>query len=440
MPSYSAPVIRCRRPHTPPGSNSLRVLRVLRGPLPRSPHVRAPHLARSPRTLLIALALHAAAPLASASWLPAQVAASPARSPERPLAPALVARLQSLLDSARAASRWPAVSLAVIAADGSEAALVSGMADTTRRIPLRVTDKLLQGSVGKTYVAAVALQLVQEGRLELDAPIGRYIGDAPWFAALPNAPRITVRQLMRHQSGLVRYEFQPDVTRRLREEPFKVWTVADRLQVLAGTTPPFDAGAGWEYSDTNYIVLGTIIERLTGTPVFDEVRRRLLDPLALRETIPADRPDVPGIANGYAGTRNDLGGYDASVIDGRLQVNPQFEWTGGGMASSTRDLARWGRALYAGPVLGDSARRLMLDAVPARLGPNVRYGLGVMVRPTPVGESWGHSGFFPGYATELHHVPTIGITVALQVNVTDPYPRTMNVLVGRALQALQGTR
>jgi len=375
--------------------------------------------------------------LAPAPRLPAQVAIAtrPASLP-----PPLVARLQSLLDSVRTASRWPGASLAVIAADGRSAALTAGMADTARRIPLRVTDRLLQGSVGKTYVAAVALQLVQEGRLDLDAPVGRYVGDAPWFAALPNAPRITVRHLLRHQSGLVRYEFQPAVTRLLREAPFKEWTVADRLQVLAGTTPPFDAGAGWEYSDTNYIVLGAILERITGTPVFDEVRRRLLDPLGLRETIPSDRPDLPGLANGYAGPRNELGGYDASVIDGRLQVNPQFEWTGGGMASSTHDLARWGRALYAGPVLGDSARRLMLDAVPARLGANVRYGLGVMVRPTPVGESWGHSGFFPGYATELHHVATLGITVALQVNVTDPYPRTMNALVGRVLEAVAASR
>lgn len=413
----------------------------------RPPRARACHAALRRawplRLGLVALCLAGSAPLGSAPGhrLQAQDTRAASAAPSgAAFAPALVARLQQLLDSARGASRWPGASLAVVAADGRIAALVSGMADTARGEPLRVSDRLLQGSVGKTYVAAVALQLAQEGRLDLGAPIGRYIGDAPWFPSLPNAPRITVRQLLRHQSGLVRYEFQPAVTRLLREAPLKAWTVADRLQVLAGTTPPFDAGAGWEYSDTNYIVLGAILERITGTPVFDEVRRRLLEPLALRETVPSDRPDLPAIANGYAGPRNELGGYDASVVNGRLQVNPQFEWTGGGMASSTRDLARWGQALYAGTVLGDSARRLMLDAVPARLGPNVRYGLGVMVRPTPVGESWGHSGFFPGYATELHHLPALGVTVALQVNVTDPYPRTMNALVGRVLEALAAPR
>jgi len=364
---------------------------------------------------------------------PSRAASPPA---DRAFTPPFIARLQHLLDSTRTAAQWPAASLAVVHNDGLVLALTSGLADTAQKLALRPSHLLLQGSVGKTYVAAIALQLVEEGRLDLDAPISRYVGNAPWFAALPNAASTTVRHLMRHQSGLVRYEFQPSVTRLLREQPFKVWSVADRLQVLAGTTPPFAAGAGWEYSDTNYIVLGAIIEQLTGRPYDDELKRRLLDPLQLRATLPASRPDIPGLANGYAGPRNELGGYDASVANGRLQINPQFEWTGGGVASSTLDLARWGRALYAGPVLADSTRRLMLDAVPARLGPNVRYGLGVIVRPTAAGETWGHSGFFPGYATELHHLSSLGVTVALQVNVTDPYPRTMNQLVVRVLQAL----
>jgi len=316
--------------------------------------------------------------------------------------------------------------------DGRIAAAASGFADTARKTPLTTRDRLLQGSVGKTYVAAVAMQLVAEGLLDLEAPISRYLGNERWFDSLPNGRDATVRQIMQHTSGIVRYEFQPAVTARLRAEPFKVWTPVERLRALFGSTPPFAAGKGWEYSDTNYIVLGMIIERLTGRSYYDEVQRRVLGPLALRNTIPSDRRSLPLVANGYAGPKNDLGGYDASIgVDGLLAINPQFEWTGGGIASTTSDLARWAKLLYEGKAFPAAMLPRMLDGVPARLGPNVRYGLGVMIRPTPLGPSWGHSGFFPGYATEMTYFPMSRIAVAVQVNLTDPYPRGLVPLLQR---------
>src|SRR5262245_27605423 len=120
--------------------------------------------------------------------------------------PALRERLQAMLDSSRAAQRIPGVTLGVALADGSVFALASGMSDTARKTSMQPTDRMLQGSVGKTYVSAVAIQLVHEGKLDLDAKISRYLGTNTWFARLPNAADITVRQLMTHTSGLVRYE------------------------------------------------------------------------------------------------------------------------------------------------------------------------------------------------------------------------------------------
>ncbi|MEQ1691827.1 MAG: serine hydrolase domain-containing protein, partial [Gemmatimonas sp.] len=179
--------------------------------------------------------------------------------------------LQRIADSIRVAQRWPGLSVAVVMADGRVVAAASGYSDTVRKTVLTTNDRLLQGSVGKTYVSAVAMQMVDEGLLDLDAPISRYLGHAPWFDSLPNGRDATVRQIMQHTSGLVRYEFQPSVTARLRVEPFKVWTPVERLRALFGTTAPFAAGKGWEYSDTNYIVLGMIIERLTGRSYYQEV-------------------------------------------------------------------------------------------------------------------------------------------------------------------------
>ena len=350
--------------------------------------------------------------------------------------PPAVALLQHKLDSVRAANRWPGASLAVALADGTRLAVASGMADTLRKVPMRPADRLLQGSVGKTYVSAVALQLVHEKKLDLDARISTYLGREPWFSRLPNAADITVRQLMNHTSGLVRYEFQPAFTAALRADPFKSWTAEERLAFILGTQPPFAAGAGWEYSDTNYIVLGMIIERLTGNSYYAELRRRILDPLGLVNTIPSDRPDLPGLANGYAGPRNELGGYDASLVNGRMAANPGLEWTGGGIASTTEDLARWAQLLYEGKAFDPSLLPVLLDGVPARLGRDAKYGLGVIIRPTPLGITYGHSGFFPGYATEVIYYPDTRLALALQVNVTDPYPRGMVAVLVEVARAL----
>lgn len=343
-----------------------------------------------------------------------------------------VRRLQAALDSLRSTAHLPGATLGVALADGRTLALATGFSDTARRVPMRPSDRLLQGSVGKTYVAAVALQLVAEGRLRLDAPIAEYLGDAPWLSRLPNGTTTTVRQLMNHTSGLVRYEFQPAATAALRADPLREWTPLDRLQYVLDTKPPFASGEGWEYSDTNYIVLGMIVERITGRSYYGELRRRILEPFALRNTIPSDRPVLPGVVVGYAGPHNDLGGYDASIVNGRMAVNPQFEWTGGGIASTAEDLARWASLLYGGRVLDSTRMREMLTGVPARLGPNTQYGLGVIIRRTALGSAWGHSGFFPGYATEMLWFPDLRVAVAIQVNVTDPYPRGLVPFLVRA--------
>lgn len=353
----------------------------------------------------------------------ASLTSATAAPAQRPDTSALRATLQHKLDSLRASQPIPGLSFALVLPGGESLALVSGLSDTARRVPLRSSDRLLQGSVGKTYVSAIALQLVHEGKLRLDDPISRFFGDAPWFRRLPNAADITVRALMNHTSGLVRYEFQPAFTAALRADPYKTWTPLERLEFIFDSPPPFAAGAGWEYSDTNYIVLGMIIEQVTGAPYYDALRSRLLVPLGLGNTIPSDRPDLPGVANGYAGTANALGGYDASMVNGRMAVNPGLEWTGGGVASTTEDLARWAKLLYEGRAFDPARLPQLLDGVPARLGRDTRYGLGVIIRPTAQGTAYGHSGFFPGYATEMLYFPDSRIAVAIQANVSAPFPR-----------------
>ena len=345
--------------------------------------------------------------------------ASPAASPAYTTAQlATRARLQSTLDSIHAAGRFPGVTAGVVLGDGTAFGLASGWADTAAKIRMTPDARLLQGSVGKTYVAAVALQLVHEGRIALDEKVATWLGNEPWYGRLANGRDVTVRQLMNHTSGIVRYEFKPEFTRDLTANPAKVWQPSELIAYLLDTPAPFAPGQGWEYSDSNYILLGMIIERVTGTSYYAEMQRRLLRPLGLRNTVPSDNRTIPGLVQGYAGPNNPFGGSDAMVANGQFAINPQFEWTGGGIASTSEDLALWAKALYEGHAFDQSLMPQALDGVPARLGRDVRYGLGVMVRPTPLGVTYGHSGFFPGYLTEVMYFPETRTAIAVQVNTS----------------------
>ncbi len=327
--------------------------------------------------------------------------------------------LQERLAALQAQSGAPGITAAVVLQDGTVFALAAGESDTIVGRAMTPADRMLQGSVGKTYVAAVALQLVHERRLDLDAKVSAYLDDEPWFARLPNHADVTVRQLMNHTSGIVRYELDDRFIDDLLADPGRVWQPVEQLAYLFDTEAPFPAGEGWEYSDTNYLILGMIIERLTGAAYYDELRRRILEPLDLRHTVPSNARRIAGLVQGYAGVDNPFRLPDAVLVQGEFVINPQFEWTGGGIASTTADLARWAQLLYEGRAFDAAMLPMMLDGVPARLGPNTRYGLGVILRDTPLGPAWGHSGFFPGYLTEMAYFPDHRIAVAVQFNTSD---------------------
>jgi D-alanyl-D-alanine carboxypeptidase len=334
--------------------------------------------------------------------------------------PSLRERLQASFEELYKGGNFPGGTAGIALADGTVIGLAVGVSDRTAGTPMEPTARLLLGSVGKTYASAVALQLVAEGRIGLDDPISKWFGRESWFPRLPNASKISVRHLMTHTSGLVRYELNPKFTSDLSANPDKVWTGEDRLAYLFDATPPFAPGEGWEYSDTNYIVLGMIIERAGGAPYYEQLRARILEPFGLKDTVPADSRTVPGLVQGYAGARNPFGGSDEMIKDGKFAVNPQFEWTGGGLAVTAQDLAKWAKLLYEGKVVDASLMPALLNGVPARLGPETKYGLGVIIRPTPLGITYGHSGFMPGYQTDVMYFPELKTAIAVQVNSSAP--------------------
>jgi D-alanyl-D-alanine carboxypeptidase len=330
--------------------------------------------------------------------------------------------LQRQLDSLRLAGNYPGISVAVMLRDNSMIRLVSGFADSARDKKMSVTDMMLQGSVGKTYVAAVTLQLVQEGKIQLDQKVAEYLNLLPWYPRVPNAKDITVRMLMNHTSGVMRYEFKEAFTRDLTNNPDKVWKPEELINYILDEKALFTAGEGWDYSDSNYILLAMILERITGKKYYELVNDRIWKPFGLNRTKPSDQKKLPGLVQGYAGQNNPFGGKDKMIdAKGTLIINPQFEWTGGGVYSTTSDLAKWGKLLYEGKLFNLNLLALSLNGTPAKmLGANTKYGLGVIIRQHPkLGEYYGHSGFFPGYMTEMYYFPSLQASIAVQANSSD---------------------
>lgn len=331
----------------------------------------------------------------------------------------LKVELQQKLDEWHKAGKFPGATLGVALANGESFGLAVGYSDRDAKTPMKVNDRMLAGSTGKMFAAATALQLIKDGKIGLDDKIEKYIGKEPWFLRLPNAKDVTVRMLMNHTSGLVRYEFKKEFTDFLTANPMKTWTPEERLAYLFDEKPPFEAGKGWDYSDTNYIVLGMIIERVTGKKFYDEARKRFIKKFKLDGTIAQESPVMPGVVQGYAGAANPFGGKDAMIENGKFVVNPQLEWTGGGWASTSHDLARWAKLYFEGKAFDNSLMPQVLDGVAApMLGRETKYGLCVIIRKTAAGTTYGHSGFFPGYLTDVMYFPEQKIAIAVQVNTS----------------------
>jgi len=378
--------------------------------------------ARAAARAAACLALVAAAALAQES-APASRGAASASRPADDLVRAENAARAALV-AARgddASARFPGATAGVAFADGRSFAVAVGWNDRERGVPMRPGDLLHGGSVGKTFVAAVALQAAAEGRFDLEAPLATWLGDRPWFPRLPNGGSARIRHLLQHRSGLVRYEFRPAFDAALRREPDRAWSPEELIAFVFDEPAPFAAGDRFEYSDTNYLVLGLALERALGAPLDDEIRRRVHRPLQLEGFVRARGRKIEGLAQGYPG-RMKLFGAGETMLDaeGRLPFDPAFEGAGGGWVGDAASWARWARAAWSGGGFPLATAEAALDAKPApALGRDVGYGLGVIVRKTPLGVARGHSGFFPGYLAEAWDYPERGFSVAVLLNTSD---------------------
>jgi D-alanyl-D-alanine carboxypeptidase len=324
--------------------------------------------------------------------------------------------VENRIEAFRQANGVPGVTAGFVLPDGQRAAASAGVSCRSDGRPMEPDELMLSGSIGKTYVSAVLLQLVDGGRVELDRKIVHWFGSDEWFTRLPNAQDISLRMLMNHTSGIPRHIFTPDFQAAVAKQPQKVWKPEELVSYVLDAEPLFPAGEGWSYADTNYILVGMIIERVTGRTYYEELSRRILVPLGLRDTTPSDRPDLPRLACGYTSETNPFSLPVEAAQRGHYAMNPQVEWTGGGLVNTPLDLARWAWLLYGGRVVQAATLRQLLDGVPMAPGSDQQYGLGVMMRPSRHGLVLGHSGWMPGYVSTMAYYPDWGLAVAVQMN------------------------
>ena len=316
-------------------------------------------------------------------------------------------KLEAALDSTMANSKAPGAITGVWTPEGTWV-VTRGEANVEAGIPMKTTDLMRIGSITKTFTATLILQLVDEGKLNLDDKLEKYV---PEF---PNSDRITIRQMLTHTSGIPEWAEDDELREEVFSHPGDGWTVEKMIQIVGEQPLLFEPGTDYSYSNVGYFLLGAIIEKVTGNTVESEVEERIAGPLGLGNTFLPGEPEFEGdTVHGYEevdGKVVDTTGTDATEV-----VNYDLAYTAGGMVSSLEDLKVWARALATGELLSEKMHQ---EQMPANLkeapGSPVKSGYGMGVSQQDV---WiGHSGAIAGFMVNMGYYPEKDATIVTFFN------------------------
>ena len=345
--------------------------------------------------------------------------------------PAITARLAATLAQFRAANHLPGLEAVIRYPDGAAWMGHAGFGDIAARQAMGNLTLLDAGSITKTFVAALVLQLAGQGVLALDDPIAR------WLPGLPYDTGITVRELLDHTSGVDDAFNHPALLAALDANHRRAWTAPQVLAYVGKAH--FPPGQGWSYSNSNYILLGQIIERATGKTLAALLRQHFFVPLHLTHTYLQSEEPISGTpAHGYEYT-NPTTWAVKDLSDG----TPHLPFTSlesslgaaGALVTTADDLARWALYLYRGKVLPPSQLSQMLDfGLTTAFHPVLPYGLGVERRSFEGRGSWGHDGSLSGFRSAMRYFPASGgVTIVVMTNSDRVLPDS---LVGSLLDVL----
>ena len=352
----------------------------------------SPSSSRSSRRRLLVWRVLAVPVVAAIALGAAGGAASAA--PSKGEAESLKSRAQGLVEAG-----YPAVLAAVTDSKGESAGVAVGKGNLETGQAPPMDGEVRIGSNTKTFVAVVVMQMVQEGKVGLDEPIETYLPGLIKGEGIDGS-RITVRQLLQHTSGLPEYTDTTPGSGDIFQVKDHYIPPRDLLDTALGKPAQFEPGAQWKYTNTNYLVLGMLVERVSQRPVGEQIDERIVKKLGLSHTyFPA-----PGEEK-IRGTHPQ--GYHLSA-EGKLEditeMDPVWGWAAGAMVSTPSELNTFFQAVFDGRLLTQSSIDEMKNgAVDASsyLGPGTVYGLGLIGTPLSCGgTSWGHGGTIHGYQTD----------------------------------------
>lgn len=284
-----------------------------------------------------------------------------------------------------------------------------GLADRDKQIPATPETRFRIGSVTKQFTAAAILHLAQEGKLSIDDPLANY------FPTYPGGGKITLRHLLTHTSGLHNYTEHPDFMARVTQPIAS----ADLVAWFQDDPPDFPPGEQFSYCNTGYVLLGQIVEKVSGQPLGDYLQKQFFEPLGLRDT---------GVWHNATPPDQAAKGY--SFLEKKLQpaIDWDMSWAGGagGLYSTVGDLWRWTEALQGGRVLSPEGLREMVTeiTVPKKETLTLRYGMGL----GHVDIAWlpaiGHTGGVNGFLSEAMWFPEQKVTIVVLSNALPAAPGT----------------
>jgi D-alanyl-D-alanine carboxypeptidase len=269
------------------------------------------------------------------------------------------------------------------------------------------------GSITKTFTATVILQLAEAGKLQLDDAVAKYQPD------VPNGAHISILHLLNMTSGLYNYSEDTGFDETLTSQPTKVWQPRELLAIAFKHPPYFAPGAGFHYSNTNYILLGLIAEQLSGKPLAEQFQKRIFSPLSIHSTsLPPltaaalPNPHPQGYTSKSGGECPDVQVQSqANQLCNVTNTNPSWGWAAGSAISTLADLRIWAKALATGALLSAATQQERLTWVQVR--PGAQYGLGIF----DIDDFLGHNGSLPGFQSFMGYRPQQNQMVIVLANL-----------------------
>jgi D-alanyl-D-alanine carboxypeptidase len=324
----------------------------------------------------------------------------------KPMNDALAQRLDTAVNQAMTAAGVPGSIIGIWGPDGTYVRAF-GVADKTTRDPMKTDFYSRIGSVTKTFTVTAVLQLADQGKLGLDDPIAEFVD------GVPLGDRITLRQLARMQSGLFNYSASPEFQKAMFADPRRPFTPHELLDYAFAQPNNFPPGEGFEYCNTNTILLGLVVQKVSGQPLHSYIHDHILGPLGMSDTsFPTTNAFPDPHAQGY--TVQTADGKEATATD----WDPSWGWAAGAMISTLDDMRIWAVALATGKLLTPQmqAQRLQTVGSPG-MPPQDGYGLGIF----NLGGWIGHNGSLPGYQTVVVYLPQKQTTLVILTNTDIEY-------------------